>query len=141
MHGQKKRRKRLLKGTIKIAELNLCWELLSEPLWSTEHGYQGLCISVQTEDKRHRELILAFPFPRTKLGSPLSFPLRPQFSEKTIIAGTQKAMKAGWNPTSRGKTFVHYLAEVSNRGAKPGCERPAAPVTLSEQGMSLYAQD
>jgi hypothetical protein len=113
MHGQKKRRKRLLKGAIKIEELDLCWELLSEPQSSTEHGYQGLCISVRTEDKHHRELVLAFPFPRTKFGSPLPHPQRPRFSEKAIVAGTQKAMKAGWNPTSRGKTFVHYLAEVS----------------------------
>src|ERR1700730_6010437 len=114
MHGQKKRRKRTLEGLITLEGTNLCWQLVSEPQSSTEHGYQGLCISVRTEDKRHRELVLAFPFPRTKFGSPLPHPQRPRFSEKTIIAGTQKAMKAGWNPMSRGKTVVHYLAEVSN---------------------------
>src|SRR5208337_4983263 len=114
MHGQKKRRKRLLKGVIEMEGLNLCWELRSEPQWSTEHGYQGLWISVRTEDENHRELILAYPYPKSKLGKPLHLPQRPRFSEKTIESDARKAMGAGWDPVSRGKTFIHFVSEISN---------------------------
>jgi hypothetical protein len=114
MHGQKKRRKRLLKGVMDVEGANLCWELLSEPQWSTEHGYQGLWISVRSEDQSHRQLILAYPYPKSRLGKPLPLPQRPRFSDKTIASGIRKAMKAGWDPVSRGKAFVHYLADVSN---------------------------
>jgi hypothetical protein len=114
MHGQKKRRKRLIKGVIDFEGLNLCWELLSEPQCSTEHGYQGLWISVRMEGERHRELILAYPYPKSKAGKPLSLPQRPRFTEKTIESDIRKAKAAGWNPASRGKTFVHYLPEISH---------------------------
>ncbi len=67
MHGQKKRRKRSLDGSIAIDGVRFSWRLLSEPQWTSEHGYKGLCISVRTEDERHRELILEYPFPRNLL--------------------------------------------------------------------------
>jgi hypothetical protein len=114
MHGQKKRRKRLLKGLIEMDGMSLRWELLSEPQWCTEHGYQGLQILVRTADERHRELILAYPYPTTKFGSPLPLPQRPRFSEKAVASGIQKVMAAGWNPLSRGKTVVHFLPEISS---------------------------
>jgi hypothetical protein len=114
MHGQKKRRKRHLSGIIEMEGMNLSWELVSEPQRSREHGYQGMQFSVRTEDQSHRELILAYPFPKTSLGKPLPFPQRPKFSEKTIESGIRKALAAGWNPVSRGKVFVHYLPEMSD---------------------------
>jgi hypothetical protein len=42
---------------------SLKWWLVREPQWTTEDGYIGHRISVQTEDARHRELILEYPFP------------------------------------------------------------------------------
>jgi hypothetical protein len=80
MHGQKKRRKRFKDGSIAIDGFRLYWKLISEPLWSTEHGYKGLCISVRTEDGRHRELILEYPFSQKPHGT-FQFPQRPKFSE------------------------------------------------------------
>src|SRR6266699_3123657 len=64
MHGQKKRRKRSIDGSITVDGVSLYWRLLSEPQWTSEHGYKGLCISVRTEDRRHRELVLEYPFPK-----------------------------------------------------------------------------
>ena len=85
MHGQNKRRKRSLEGAIEIDGFNLCWLLLSEPQKSTEHGYKGLCISVQMEGERNRELILEYPFPdkTTGNGAP-QIPQRPKFSVKIV---------------------------------------------------------
>jgi hypothetical protein len=109
MHGQKKRRKRFKDGSIAIDGFRLYWKLISEPLWSTEHGYKGLCISVRTEDGRHRELILEYPFSQKPHGT-FQFPQRPKFSEKTVETDVRRAMAAGWQPDSRGKTFTHHLS-------------------------------
>jgi hypothetical protein len=64
MHGQKKRRKRSLDGVVVIEGASLLWELLSEPQWTTEDGYKGMRVSVQAEDRRHRELLLEYPMPQ-----------------------------------------------------------------------------
>jgi hypothetical protein len=107
MHGQKKRRKRFGGGLIAVDGVSLSWRLLSEPQWTSEHGYKGLCISVRTEDGRHRELILEYPFPKkfNSVGVP-QVPQRPKFSAKTMEPDVRKAIAAGWDPTSRGKAFT-----------------------------------
>jgi|SRR5215469_11005659 len=112
MHGQKKRRKRSREGLLDLDGLSLCWRLLSEPQWTTEDGYKGLCISVRQDDS-HRELILEYPFPDKRCGFKdmiPQLPQRPQISEKAIEANVRRAMRAGWNPSSRGKAFVLKLS-------------------------------
>ena len=113
MHGQKKRRKRSLGGLIAVNGVRLSWRLLSEPQWTSEHGYKGLCISVRTEDGRHRELILEYPFPRKFTGNGLpQIPQRPRFSVKTIEADVRQAIVAGWEPESRGRVFVFKVSQI-----------------------------
>lgn len=115
MHGQKKRRKRSLDGLTTVDGVRLAWRLLSEPQWTSEHGYKGLCISVQTEDGHHRELILEYPFPKKFNGAGLlQLPQRPKVSVKTIEADIHLAMAAGWEPDSRGKKFIFRLPGISN---------------------------
>jgi hypothetical protein len=114
MHGQKKRRKRTIDGSIEIDGTTLRWWLLSEPQWSTEHRYKGLCIAVRREDGSHRELILEYAYPTNNSGSPLPLPQRPRFSAKTIEADVRQAIAAGWSPISRGKTFIYHVPEISN---------------------------
>jgi hypothetical protein len=114
MHGQKKRRKRTLDGSIVLDGNTLSWSLLSEPLWSTEHGFVGLRIAVKAEDGAHRELILEYPYPKTKGGSELPLPQRPPISGKTVESDTRQAMAAGWDPNSRGKTFIHHVINASS---------------------------
>jgi hypothetical protein len=114
MHGQKKRRKRTIEGSIDIDGTILCWRLISEPLWSTEHKYKGLCITVQAKDESQRELILEYPYPTNKFGSPLLLPQRPNLSVKTVESDVRQAIASGWNPVSRGKTFVYRVPANSN---------------------------
>jgi hypothetical protein len=111
MHGQKKRRKRTMEGLLAVDGNKLMWSLVSEPQWSTEDGYIGLRISVQTEDASHRELVLEYPFPKkfTGVGAP-QLPQRPKFSVKTIEANVREAIAAGWEPISRGKPFVFHVS-------------------------------
>jgi hypothetical protein len=109
MHGQKKRRKRFREGLIIVDNVKLSWRLISEPQWTSEHGYKGLCISVRTVDDRHRELILEYAFEKKRhlIGYTVTqLPQRPKFSTKTVEAGVRQAVGAGWDPASRGKTFV-----------------------------------
>jgi hypothetical protein len=110
-HGQKKRRKRSIDGTIAVDGISLVWRLISEPQWTTEDGYRGLRISVRTQEGSHRELILEFPFPEktTSLGIP-QLPQRPKFTELTVERGIRQAITAGWEPQSRGKAFVHVIS-------------------------------
>lgn len=115
MHGQKQRRKRFREGLIAIDRFSLYWRLISEPQWTTEDGYKGLCISVRAEDGHHRELILEYAFPKKagSKGAP-KLPQRPKFSDKMVEADIRRAIVAGWDPTSRGKTLVVEVSEVSS---------------------------
>lgn len=92
---------------------NLCWRLISEPLWSSELRYKGLCLSVRAESESQRELIIEYPYPRNSFGSPLPLPQRPSLSAKMVEADVRRALAAGWNPVSRGKAFVYYVPEIS----------------------------
>ena len=113
MHGQKKRRKRSIEGTAKVDGFDLGWALRSEPQASTEHGREGMSFTVNRTDGAFRELILQYPIPtgHRKIGGtyykmPAVYPLRPRLSPKTVEADIKRAIDAGWNPASRGKTFV-----------------------------------
>ncbi len=88
--------------------VDLNWKLISEPQITTE-GLKGLCISVRNKDGKHRELILEYAFPRKPGSRVPQVPQRPKFSEKTVVADVGKAVVAGWDPESRGKTFVFHL--------------------------------
>jgi hypothetical protein len=101
-------------GTISVGGFRLYWELISEPQWTSEDGYKGLCFSIRTEDGHHRELILEYPIPRKLTGVGLvQLPQRPKFSIKTIEADVLGAIAAGWEPTSRGKALVFKLPRSS----------------------------
>jgi len=111
MHGQKKWGKRLLEGLVTVEGFARYWQLISEPQRTTEHGYKGLCISVQLENARQRELVLEYPMPNKSTGNGYpQLPQRPKFSDKTIEDGVRQAMLAGWEPESRGKAFVFKVA-------------------------------
>jgi hypothetical protein len=102
-----KRRKRSLEGLIAVNGVRLSWRLLSEPQWTSDHGFKGLCISVRTADARHRELILEYPIPNKQI------PQRPRFSVRTIEDGIRQAIVAGWEPESRGRAFILKVSCIS----------------------------
>lgn len=120
--GLKKRRKRSIEADVEIDHFKLHWRLRSEPQWSTEHGYEGMSITVQRTDGEFRELILQYPIPagnrrlvggKEYVAGPF-FPQRPKFSPKMVEADIRKAIAAGWEPDSRGKAFVFQVPELAN---------------------------
>ena len=107
-----KRRKRSIEGNASLAGLAVHWVLISEPQWSNSgSGYKGLCISVKVLAEARRELVIEFPYPKGRNGRPLPVPQRPQISAKLVEAKIQDAMANGWDPTSRGRTFVYYVPD------------------------------
>ena len=107
MHGQKKRRKRSVEGTMTVDGVPLIWELLSEPQWSNSgDGYIGMCIGVRVADAARRELIIEYPYPTNRRGLPKPVPRRPEVSQPMVERSVQQALAAGWDLNSRGKAFV-----------------------------------
>ena len=116
-HGQKKRRKRSIEAAVEIDGFKLCWELRSEPQYSSAHGYEGLSITVERTDGSFRTLILEYPIPmRERFGAlrPKPFPQRPKVSAALVEADIREAIAAGWDPDSRGKPFVFQVPENSD---------------------------
>ena len=109
-----KRKKRTIEGAVTIDDVELCWNLTSEPQWSNSgDGYKGLCISVVVAGEARRELIIEYPYPKGRDGRPLPVPQRPTVTAKLVEQAIWEALKAGWDPSSRGKAFVHYPADGS----------------------------
>jgi hypothetical protein len=113
MHGQKKRRKRTMDGLIIVDDHKLKWSLLSEPQSTTEDGLIGLRIIVRSDDDKHRELILEYPFPNKHTGNgAFQIPQRPKFSVMTVESDVRRAIASGWDPLSRGKAVVYRVSEA-----------------------------
>jgi hypothetical protein len=116
MHGQKKRRKRSIEALTEIDGYKLSWQLRSEPQWSTEHGPEGLSVTVQRIEGSFRELILQYPIAtvdRWGATRPKHYPQRPKVSAKIIEADIRRAIANGWDPASRGKAFNFQVPENS----------------------------
>lgn len=106
-HGQKKRRKRTIEGSATIDGTSFVWELVSEPQWTnSDYAYIGMCISVHVADEVRRELVIEYPYPTDAKGKRLPIPQRPPISAAMVEASIRQAITAGWDPESRGKTFV-----------------------------------
>ena len=111
MTGYKKWRKRVIAETVTIDGLELRWELRSEPQFTSEHGYKGLCISVRKAEGVHRELILEYPAPDKKQTGFAHAPEHPRIFPEVVEADIRRAIEAGWRPASRGRPFVFQVPE------------------------------
>src|SRR5271170_2755489 len=98
MRGPRKKRKRTISGTVAIDGFDLCWELHSEPQFTSEHGYKGLRISVKLAEGARRELMLEFPFPKRNATELAHYPEPPKVTAGAVEAAIRQAMEAGWNP-------------------------------------------
>ena len=103
-----KRRKREITGKVTVDGVVLCWEIRSEPQWNTTDGDIGMRLTIEAEGKASRELILEYPFEkRQKKAS--RFPDRPKIDPEALIADIKLAIEAGFEPLSRGRSFVFAL--------------------------------
>ena len=99
-----------MEGVVAVDDVEFSWELVSEPQWTTEHGYRGVRISVQLRDASCRELLLQYPMPKKMVGIGLpQLPQRPTVTVTMIEDGIRKAIAAGWEPRSRGKALLFEI--------------------------------
>lgn len=113
MHGQKKRRKRSLSGAADIDGYKLQWELISEPQWTTL-GRKGLCVLVRRAEGAHREMVIEYPYDRSTFLSQ-----RRKLTAAIVETDIRDAMNGGWNPESRGRTFIFMARTKLELGQQP----------------------
>jgi len=107
------RTKRKIEFKIVIDGLQLNWRLHREQQWCTADGWKGVAIHVATAQGTFRELFLEYPPTTThKMGAPRMEPLKQTISPKLVELHIRQAIEAGWDPQSRGKPYVHEVAEL-----------------------------
>jgi len=107
------RAKRSIQAALSINDLSLIWHLHREQQWCTADGWKGLAIHVKMAEGAHRELILEYPTVRTqKPGYLRTDPARPTIVPAKVGAQIREAIRAGWDPESRGKPFVYQVPEL-----------------------------
>jgi hypothetical protein len=94
--------------------VSLVWALVSEPQWrNSGGGYKGVCVSVHVANEAHRQLVIEYPCPKDQNGRPLPLPQRPSLTPKIVETSVREVLAAGWDPNSRGKTFLYYVPDGS----------------------------
>jgi len=89
-----------LSGTVDVDGLPYEWELRREPQWSESEGWQGMTVALLQKDAQ-RGALLEFPPPKRLMKGLQRGRL--QINDAIVARGIRAALKAGWEPESRGK--------------------------------------
>jgi len=98
------------KGIVRVDGADYLSSIFRQPTWTRGRNQEftllGLAILVEPPDASHRELLLQFDIDRTRHGD---MPQHQRFRihDSRLIEAIEDAMRAGWNPESRGKRFVY----------------------------------
>lgn len=87
------------------------FNIVDYPKWTSD-GWRGLVLEVQSCIEAHRALIIQFPM---EFSYRRSTPQRqrPKVDLKDLRQAIQAALKAGWEPESRGKPFTAVSRETA----------------------------
>jgi hypothetical protein len=99
-------------GTVQIDGVEFHWSIYRQPTWTSAYKLLGLAILVKSPEPSKRELVLEFEIDPTRHGD---MPQHQRFrvSKRRLMECIQNAMKAGWDPNSRGKHFVFEAGSVN----------------------------
>ena len=106
------------KGSVKVGNADYRWRVFRQPTWTTgrTHGYTllGLAVLVEPPEPSRRELLLEFDIDQSRHGD---MPEHQRFHihDGRLIEAVQSAMRAGWDPGSRGKRFVYDAGPLQPR--------------------------
>lgn len=106
------------KGSIRIGETDFRWSLYRQPTWARGQNdvpvLLGLAILVEPPQQSHRELVLEFDIDRSRHGD---MPQHQRFRipDSRLIEAVESAMRAGYDPESRGKRFVYEAGTLQPR--------------------------
>jgi hypothetical protein len=98
-------------GAVQIEGIEYRWSIYRQPTWTSTRALLGLAILVESMEPSKRALLLEFAIDRSRHGD---MPQHQRFrvSNRRLIECIQNAMKAGWDPLSRGKRFVFEAGPV-----------------------------
>ena len=100
-----------LSGIVDVDGVQYEWELRSEPRWSEFEGWRGMTVSLLRKNTQ-RGALLEFPAPKRLMkGLPRG---RLQISHAIVARGIRAALRAGWEPESRGKPMVFEVDAEGN---------------------------
>ncbi len=88
---------------------DLVWAVEKEPSWCTADLWKGLVISVRLASGSTRELLIQFPMAQSATGPDPR--LRPGFTTGDLERHVRGAMADGWDPESRGKSYVYEIRD------------------------------
>jgi len=106
------------KGSVKVRARDYHWSVFRQPTWTRgrdqEHTLLGLAILIEPPDPSRRELILEFEIDPTRHGD---MPQHQRFRipDGRLDEAIENAMRAGWDPDSRGKRFVYEAGALQPR--------------------------
>ena len=92
---------RNLSGSVEVDDIAYGWTLRQEAVWTRGEGWTGLTIAVRLDGALTREAILEFPY------LPGGNRNRPRLQSGYVRAAIGAALRAGWDPRSKGKP-VHF---------------------------------
>jgi hypothetical protein len=105
-------------GIVNVDDTDYRWSIFRQPNWTMGriHGYTllGLAILVEPLEPSRRELLLEFDIDPDRHGD---MPQHQRFRihDGRLIEAIESAMRAGWNPNSRGKRFVYEAGALQPR--------------------------
>lgn len=106
------------KGSIRIGEMDFRWMVFRQPAWSRgphdAYVLRGLAILVEPPEQSRRELVLEFEIDRRQHGD---MPQHQRFHipDGRLIEAVENAIRAGYDPESRGKRFVYEAGTLQPR--------------------------
>jgi hypothetical protein len=93
-------------GIVQVEGVEYRWSVYRQPSWSSSRGPVGMALLIETMENSKRELLVEFSADPTRHKCMISHQ-RIQISNRRLIECIQNAIKAGWNPNSRGKRFIY----------------------------------
>jgi hypothetical protein len=107
------------KGVVKVGEIEFRWSVFRHPTWTRGRAQDtptllGLAILVERPEPSHRDLLLEFDIDRARHGD---MPQHQRFHlpDGRVIAAIEGALRAGYDPDSRGKRFVYEAGPLQPR--------------------------
>jgi hypothetical protein len=100
---------------ISVDGVEFGWRVDRNPQWCTADGWRGLLLYVEASGSRGRSLHIELPFEIRDHGS-TPHRQRPKVSAQALSRYIREALEAGWDPSSRGKTFLYVVAKQTSAG-------------------------
>jgi hypothetical protein len=105
-------------GIVRVGEVDFRWSVFRQPTWTRGHNdvpiLLGMAILVEPPEQSRRVLVLEFEIDRNRHGD---MPQHQRFRlpDGRLIEAIEGAIRAGYDPDSRGKCFVFEAGALQPR--------------------------